>query len=157
MNDNNLKLLNWNVRGLNSTARRETVRLLIQQAKPHIICLQETKLSQIDDLSAIEFLGQTLWSLEYLPANSTRGGIVIAWDTDLVAAGQPVIKDYSVTMELTMKLTNSTFLNPNHSSIWANRTQCKAGFPCRASELSTSCRHALVMLGGLQPHLCSPG
>jgi hypothetical protein len=51
-----------------------------------------------------------LWSLEYLPADSTRGGIVIAWDTDLVAAGQPVRKDYSVTMELTMKLTNSTFL-----------------------------------------------
>ena len=45
MDENDLKIFNWNVLvGLNSGARRETVKLMIQQAKPLSICLQETKL-----------------------------------------------------------------------------------------------------------------
>jgi exonuclease III len=78
MNNNDLKFLNWNVRGLNCAARREAVKLLIQQAQPHIVCLQETKLSQIDDQLKSEFMGQSYWRVHYLPADETRGGIAIA-------------------------------------------------------------------------------
>lgn len=78
MADNNLKLLNWNVRGLNCAARREAVKIMIQQAQPNVVCLQETKLDVIDRFLALEFLGQFCTEFQYLPANSTRGGVLTA-------------------------------------------------------------------------------
>jgi exonuclease III len=68
------KLLNWNVRGLNCVARREAVKILIQQAGPSIIYFQKTKLDSMDRFLALEFLGQTCMCYEYLAADSTRGG-----------------------------------------------------------------------------------
>jgi len=38
-------LLSWNVRGLNTRARRDVVRVLMQDTRASIACLQETKLS----------------------------------------------------------------------------------------------------------------
>jgi hypothetical protein len=43
------KILSWNVRGLNSLARQENVKQLISIYKPEVVCLQETKMSFIDD------------------------------------------------------------------------------------------------------------
>ena len=77
MNNNELKFLNWNVRGLNSAARREAVKLLIQQARPHIVCLQESKLSNINFFLQAEFLGQHGWGLEYIEADETRGVLLL--------------------------------------------------------------------------------
>ena len=48
------------MRGLNSAARREAVKLIVQQARPHIVCLQETKLDAIDGPLVMEFLGYNL-------------------------------------------------------------------------------------------------
>jgi len=45
------------VRGLNNAARREAVKLIIQKARPYIICLQETKLDVVDGALAMEFMG----------------------------------------------------------------------------------------------------
>lgn len=110
MNSKDLKFLNWNVRGLNYPARREAVKLMIQRAQPHIICLQETKLSIIDSFVQAEFLGQPRWLLEYIPADETRGGIAIAWNGDLVLATQSVKKAHSLSIRLTLKLTNTSFV-----------------------------------------------
>ena len=48
------------MRGLNSAARREAVKLIVQQARPHIVCLQETKLDAIGGPLVMEFLGYNL-------------------------------------------------------------------------------------------------
>jgi hypothetical protein len=37
-------ILSWNVRGLNSPARREVVRDMVLMHRPNLVCLQETKL-----------------------------------------------------------------------------------------------------------------
>jgi hypothetical protein len=42
-----LTIFNWNVCGLNSPARRDVVRDMVQSAQPKLVCLQETKLVQI--------------------------------------------------------------------------------------------------------------
>ena len=74
MVENDAKIMNWNVRGLNSAARREAVRLMVQKARPHIVCLQETKLDAIDGPLVVEFLGYNFCSsFEFLPADETRG------------------------------------------------------------------------------------
>ena len=85
---------------------------MIQQAHPHTVCLQETKLSQIDDRLSLEILGQSCWRLEYLPADETRGGIAIAWNRDFITCHslKPGRKDYSLSTQITLNLTNSSFL-----------------------------------------------
>lgn len=108
MNNNDLKFFNWNVRGLNCAARREAVKLLIQQAHRHIVCLQETKLSQIDRQLSTEFLGHAHWAFDYLPADDTRGGIAVAWNRDF-SGDQQNKRQYSMTMKMTLNLMNSSF------------------------------------------------
>ena len=43
-----LKMISWNVRGLNDPQRRLVVRNLLREWKGDIICLQGTKLAGID-------------------------------------------------------------------------------------------------------------
>lgn len=57
MNDQNCTLFNWIARGLNNTARRKIERDYVQDTRS-IVCLQETKLSHIDDAIVAETLGQ---------------------------------------------------------------------------------------------------
>jgi exonuclease III len=40
-------IFNWNVRGLNSPARRQAVRDMVHLNNPKLVYLQETKLEQI--------------------------------------------------------------------------------------------------------------
>jgi len=47
-----------------------------------------------------------------LPADETRGGIAIAWNRDFITCHslKPDRKDYSLSMQITLNLTNSSFL-----------------------------------------------
>ena len=40
----NLKLLSWNVRGLNNPHKRDTVKNLLKEWKCDVVCFHETKL-----------------------------------------------------------------------------------------------------------------
>jgi exonuclease III len=53
-----LLLSNCNVRELNMPAPREAVIAMIEAAKPNLVCLQETKLSAINQLLPAEFHGR---------------------------------------------------------------------------------------------------
>lgn len=111
MDDNDVKIFNWNVRGLNCAARREAVRLLLQQARPQIICLQETKLSEVNFPLAMEFLGAPYCSnFAYLPSEETRGGVLIAWDQDYVARGAVRKENYCISMEVNLLMSNISFV-----------------------------------------------
>ena len=68
-----IKIFCWNVRGLNSPARREALLHLVQVSNPTILCIQETKLSVIDSSLASEFLGHRLNNFQYLPSDGTKG------------------------------------------------------------------------------------
>ena len=43
-----LKILSWNVRGLNDCRKRSIVKNLLREWKCDVICLQETKLTSMD-------------------------------------------------------------------------------------------------------------
>jgi len=40
-------ILNWNVQGLNSTARQDAVRVMVDASKINVVCLQETKMNMV--------------------------------------------------------------------------------------------------------------
>jgi len=76
----NLKIISWNVRGLNCSRKRGIVRNIIRSWKADIVCLQETKLR--GDITNIikEVWGSRWVDFVQLEASGTRGGVVIMWD-----------------------------------------------------------------------------
>ena len=73
------RILFWNVRGLNSVARRDAVRALIDAAKIDITCLQETKMVAISCQLMLSMLGSD-FDNNYIchPSVGASGGILIA-------------------------------------------------------------------------------
>jgi len=90
--------------------RRDVVKEMIQSVRPNLVCLQETKLNQIDNSLRGEFLGNQLDSFEYIPADGTRGGILIAWRSDMVEATGTIKKDFSISMHIKLKWMQTPFL-----------------------------------------------
>ena len=75
-----MKLVSWNVRGLNSPGKYRLIKNMIQKEKPQILFLQETKCNG-------KMLGSILskaWpssSSVVVDAPSFSGGLEIAWST----------------------------------------------------------------------------
>ena len=57
----NLKILSWNVRGLNDCRKHSIVKNLLREWKCDVICLQETKLTGLDR----QMVGN-LWSCPFV-------------------------------------------------------------------------------------------
>ena len=56
-----LKMVSWNVRGLNDSQKRLVVRNLLQEWKCDVVCLQETKLAGVDSQ-----LVCSIWGCRYV-------------------------------------------------------------------------------------------
>jgi hypothetical protein len=68
----------WNGRGLNSPARRLAIFQAISLANAAMVCIQETKMAVISDRMVRECLGSPFDKFFFLPADGTRGGILLA-------------------------------------------------------------------------------
>ena len=80
-----INIVDWNTRGLNDQARKDTVLAMFASTPCHIACLQETKLDFIDHATAAYIGGHRLRSFAHRPAIGTRGGILFLWDDDHVS------------------------------------------------------------------------
>jgi exonuclease III len=97
MDSTHLSMLNWNVRGLNDAAHRELVRETVISSRPSLVCLQETKLAAISGSLARDTLGPALNSYLELGAQGTRGGILLAWDKELVSVTNAINRAFTIT------------------------------------------------------------
>ena len=69
-------ILNWNVRGLNSVARQDAVRVMVDASKIDVVCLQETKLSNVSRSLILSMLGSDFDNnFICLPSEGASGGI----------------------------------------------------------------------------------
>ncbi|PNT78292.1 hypothetical protein BRADI_1g77013v3, partial [Brachypodium distachyon] len=100
----------WNVRGLNNPARRTGVCELACAAKAGILCVQETKLSTLDTALACEIASPSRQSFLCLPADGTRGGVALFWNSDMVAISNPRILSFSITVVVTIVNSGLAFL-----------------------------------------------
>ena len=71
----NLRLLSWNVRGLNNPQKREVCKNLLKEWKCDVVCFQETKLASISSS-----IVRSLWGSPFLDwvaldaVNTAEGG-----------------------------------------------------------------------------------
>ena len=92
------KVLVWNVQGLNTPVRRTAICQVVVAAKPSVVCFQESKL-EVVTLDVIRHcMGNRFEDFFYLPADGTRGGIILAWDATQVALSNPHYTDNTLTV-----------------------------------------------------------
>ncbi|RCV36438.1 hypothetical protein SETIT_7G319000v2, partial [Setaria italica] len=111
MNSGNVSfsLISWNVRGLGDTNKRSLVRDAISSSRPNFICLQETKLDNIDCLTVKSFLPAYLDAFQHLNAAGTRGGILTAWDSSAFTLSSSFSGPHSLTTLLTSSASDYSF------------------------------------------------
>lgn len=103
MDNANVLLLSWNVKGLNSPIRRDAVRDMVTSTHATLVCLQETKLEQFDDGVVGSMLGQHFnGNYSYLPANGVRGGILIVASDRHIRLISSACTQNTITVKLQM-------------------------------------------------------
>lgn len=90
-------ILCWNVRGLNSPAKKKAVREFVTSVKANLVCLQETKLDVIDPFIVMQCIGPSVDGFAYLPAHDTRGGILLAWNKTVMEVENIMHDSHSLT------------------------------------------------------------
>jgi exonuclease III len=105
------KIISWNVRGANSIARQQEIKQLISVCKPDLICLQETKLQVVN----ISMIRNTLGldfnnNFVFLPADGTRGGILIAARTSFLLLQNSFTTNHSIIVSLVDNKCNRTWM-----------------------------------------------
>jgi exonuclease III len=76
-----MKIVSWNVRGLDRLDKRKEVCKLVREKNPHIVCLQETKLQVCDDFLCSSAWGSSPLGYSYRPSVGASGGLLTLWDT----------------------------------------------------------------------------
>jgi exonuclease III len=105
----NLDLVNWNVRGLNSPAWCNTVHELMLGTKCNMACFQETKLQNIDD-SLTRFLGgYKLDRFAFKPARGTKGGILLLWNSNTIHVHNVRIGRFSISATIAIIQSGTSF------------------------------------------------
>ena len=100
--------MTWNVRGLNSSARRNVVHDLVAQERISLLSLQETKLQDCTLPLVLETCGAD-FDFICKPAVNTCGGILLAWRRDAWSVTSPVIRSFSLTAKITLLHCNVTW------------------------------------------------
>ena len=125
MLEKDFSIFNWNPRGLNDVKRRDVVCDLVQSPPSHLVCLQETKLQNVDDFTAAHLGGHRLKNFAQRPAIGTRGGILLLWDENEVQVSDIVTATYSISAtvcivgsDISFKLT--TVYGPTRSNLKAD-------------------------------------
>ena len=96
----NTTIMSWNVRGLNDRARRDAVRTLVDDIRPSIVCLQETKLDVISQYLVFAMLGMSFADFAYLPASNTRGSVLVAAKQADISLSDEHVGCYLITVRV---------------------------------------------------------
>lgn len=109
MLDHNLSILNWNVPGLNCPDCCAAVHETIIATPCHLVCLQETKLENVDPFIASFLGGYRLKNFAQRPAIGTRGGIALLRDEDSVKVEDINFGPFSLSAKVSIANSDTTF------------------------------------------------
>jgi exonuclease III len=82
------------VRGLGGLEKRKEVRLLVAEKRPHILCLQETKLTGCDVSVSSSLWGSPDHDYSFRPSVGASGGLLMMWDCSEVEVWSSMSQDH---------------------------------------------------------------
>eukprot|EP00253_Pinus_taeda_P007130 PITA_07130 len=140
-----MKLVSWNVRGLNSPGKLRMLKNMIKMEKPEMCFLQETKCnsSTLDSIFSKAWPGCRTTAVD---VSGASGGLAIAWNTQAIAlsnlhASHHIIQEvfHMLGTNIHGNLTNVYFPQDSGSKIALIDT---------IEALNTNRRHPLWIIGG---------
>ena len=92
-----IKILSWNVRGVNDSNKRKVIKNLIRTNRVDLVCLQETKVQKMNnDMVRSLGVGRFLnWTA--LNAEGSAGGILLFWDKRRISMVDSMVGSFSVS------------------------------------------------------------
>ena len=97
-----VRLLSWNVRGLNDNVKRALLRSVLRGWKCDLVCLQEMKLENIELADVRSVWGSQSVGYSVLRATGAAGGILVLWDTNTFQLISSSCGEFSITCILQM-------------------------------------------------------
>lgn len=91
-----LRIISWNVRGINDETKRQVIKAACRRWKPHMLCLQETKMGKVDRKVVLSVGGDQWTQWEHLDAIGASGGILVMWDSRVVTRVGARVGNFSV-------------------------------------------------------------
>jgi exonuclease III len=106
-----VSLLNWNPRGLNNPAHRNSIQRFVSNHSCNMVVFQETKMMEITAAIVSEAVGpQFAANFIYKPADGTRGGILIVFSDDFAIVLDPLASsNHFITGTVTDKSNGSSW------------------------------------------------
>ena len=98
----NLRIVSWNVRGLNEQDKWLRVRSLVRKWKADFVCLQETKMELINRGVISSLWGGQYLDWLYLGSVGVSGGILLMWDNRVVDKVEEAVGRFSVSVSLSL-------------------------------------------------------
>jgi len=103
------KILIWNVRGLNFISRQDSVCSIVDSSRSDIVCIQETKITDLSHRIILSALGSDFSNFTFAPSIGASGGILITWRRHIGVSTARRVNNHSVTVQ---------FLAENGQSWW---------------------------------------
>ena len=113
MNNKQWNILNWNIRGINDSAKWLALRNKITESDCDIVCIQETKRDNFDGRYLLNFCPRKLKKFDYIPSNGASGGIITIWNDNLFAGETLHKNEYSISIRFTSKQTGECWILTN--------------------------------------------
>ncbi|XP_023926420.1 uncharacterized protein LOC112037820 [Quercus suber] len=133
-----LRLLAWNVRGLNNPWKRGVCKNLLKDWKCDIVCFQETKVSSTDGAFVRSLWGSPFIDWVVLDTVQTSGGVLLIWDKRVVEKFDVIAGQFSVSVLLRGVVDDFVWActgvyGPNddgqRASLWEELSQVCARWP----------------------------
>ena len=80
----NLRIISWNVRGLNDREKRRRVLNSLRLWKGDVVCLQETKMESISTGVVRSIWGSPFVGWDFQAVEGASGGMLLMWDKRVV-------------------------------------------------------------------------
>ena len=107
------KVMCWNVRGLNSDKKWNSIRDKIIESGCDIACLQETKKDFFDNYFIKNFFPSGFDSFAFKDSAGASGGMLTIWKSALFSGTEIFQNEYALSVEFTSKLNNDCWVLTN--------------------------------------------
>ena len=92
-----IKILSWNVRGVNNPDKRRVIKSFLRSNRVDLVCLQETKVQQMNNVMARGLGVDRFLNWRALNAEGSAGGILLLWDKRRISKVDSVAGSFLVS------------------------------------------------------------